>query len=209
MPRQKIEFAANIPTQVELDGDGTLQASKSGDDEYRYFLASERIMWVPPEVHQQILHSGAAKGDTITIERSKPGKAAATWKVSTRDDERGNGYSNAPSPTTPPPQRMPDQNAGRSTRTAGQGWTENQPTAQAPPARPLASAPQQTAPQPAAQLAAELPITPADRMAGALRDAIELIRGCATYEPSIAWTSADVRAIAATLFIGGEKGGQR
>jgi len=146
--------------------------------------------------------------DAVELADAGPGTIRVST-IRTRDDERGNGYSNAPSPTTPPPQRMPDQNAGRSTRTAGQGWTENQPTAQAPPARPLASAPQQTAPQPAAQLAAELPITPADRMAGALRDAIELIRGCATYEPSIAWTSADVRAIAATLFIGGEKGGQR
>lgn len=193
MPRTKVTFPANIPTQVILNTLGDLQASASGEDEYRYFLDPDQIMWVPPNVHQAIHAEPIGAGDAITITRHKRGKEAATWTVehdsqAERAQAKAHGYSHAPSPTAPP---------------------QRQPAAQAPPARPLASAPQRTAPQPAVGLADELPITAADRMAGALRDAIDLTRGARQYEPSIQWTAADVRAIAATLFIAAEKGGQR
>lgn len=238
MPRDKVTFPLNIPTQVILDSAGELQPTKNGDDEYRYFLRANRIMWVPPVVHDQILASGASEGDALVIEKSKTGKAAATWIVGTTQDERANGYSTMPSPTRAEPdsdgrgprrttldQQPPQPYATAHMEPTTQGWThregprpvpqpQRQPTSQAaPPTLPRALAGDypptpQRAPQPAAQLAAdapELPTTDADRMAAALRDAIDLIRGAIQYEPSLTWSAADARAIAATLFIGGRR----
>jgi hypothetical protein len=204
--REKVEFPANIPTIVELDGPGTLQASKNGDDEYRYFLEHERIMWVPPQVHEQIVAAGAFHpGATFQIcKHQAKARAPITWEViEIADEPRGAGYSNAPSPTQP---------QGYQERTV-QGWTHREgprpqpqpqrhPTSQAPPPAP----PIRTQPQPAAQLAAdapEYPTGPADRMAAAMRDAIELWRGASSMEPGLIWNAADVRALAATLFIDG------
>jgi hypothetical protein len=222
--REKVTFPANIPTCVILAGAGQLQPSTTnGADEYRYFLADEQIMWVPPAVHNQIVELGAAEGDALTIERSKPGKAAATWIVH-QADSTGHGYSNGPSPAQAnadartrnarpdlqPAQRMPAQEAGREVRTAGQGWTQREPTSQAPP--PSSAQDHQSGarthqqPQPAAQLAADAPelaTTPADRMAQALKDAIDLTRGAKQYAPEISWSTSDIRAIANTLFIDG------
>ena len=206
MNRDKVTFAANIPTQVILDGPGELQPSKNFTDEYRYFLQNGRIMWVPPEVHEQIIDSGATDGDQLTIERSKRGKDAATWIVRStndardaRDDARGHGYSNERAPQPPPVQPAQPYDQPRMERTA-QGWTQRA-AAQAPP-------PQRQQPQQAALLASDAPelaTTPADRMAQALKDAIDLVRGAKQYEPELSWNAGDVRAIAATLFIGGGK----
>jgi hypothetical protein len=227
MPRDKVTFPLNIPTQVILDSAGELQPTKNGDDEYRYFLRANRIMWVPPIVHDQILASGASEGDALVIEKSKTGKAAATWIVGTTQDERANGYSTMPSPTKPQAAPQPASYDERTT----QGWTHREgprPVPQPTPARAASQtaaypppimpaqrtalreecAPAWVPPQPATQLAAdapELPTTDADRYAAALRDAIDLIRGAIQYEPSLTWTAADARAIAATLFIGGRK----
>jgi hypothetical protein len=203
--REKVEFPANIPTVVELDGIGTLQASKSGDDEYRYFLRSNRIMWVPPAVHGQLESAQANTGDVFEIcKRQAKARAPITWTVrpaEAPDAAHGHGYSSGYDERTP------------------QGWAHREgprPTPQPTPQRAAAAAaaypppilpPQR--PQPAAQLAAnapELPITAADRMAAAMRDAIDLWRGATSYENSLQWNAADVRALAATLFIDGAKG---
>jgi hypothetical protein len=209
MPRDKVTFPLNIPTQVILDSAGELQPTKNGDDEYRYFLRANRIMWVPPTVHDQILASGASEGDALVIEKSKPGKAAATWIVGTTQDERANGYSTMPSridtPPTPPaaPRPQRELHSPEHARYADAQRAASQAAAYPPPIMPA-----QRAPQPAAQLAADAPelaTTDADRYAAALRDAIDLVRGAQQYEPAMQWTAADARAIATTLFIGGRK----
>jgi hypothetical protein len=200
MNREKVQFAPNLPTIIELEGPGTLQQSANGAEEYRYFLQDERITWVPPAVHAQIVASGADHpGATFRVTKHQAkARAPITWEVERVSTARGNGYSSAPAPQAPPVDHFE--------RTPGQGWT-----ARTAPQQQPAQAQQRQQPQPAAQLAhdaPEFPTTPADRMAAALRDAIDLIRGAAHYEPSIAWTSSDVRAIAATLFIGVERGGR-
>jgi hypothetical protein len=233
MPRDKVTFPLNIPTQVILDSAGELQPTKNGDDEYRYFLRANRIMWVPPTVHDQILASGASEGDALVIEKSKPGKAAATWIVGTTQDERANGYSTMPSridtPPTPPaaPRPQRELHSPEHARYADAQRAAAQAAAYPPPILPTSGScrhcgatpttPGQygaaqlckaCAPQPAARLAAdaaELPTGPADRMAACLRDAIELWRGVRQMEPELRYDSGDVRALAATLFIGGGK----
>jgi hypothetical protein len=197
MNREKLTFAANIPTIIELDDAGNLQPSTSGADEYRYFLQHDRITWVPPAVHQQIIASGADYPNATfrVVKHQQKARGPITWEVARVDGPNERlGYSNAPTPTTPP--RPQPYDSAHTERTPNGQWYD----------RAAAAPPQRSQPQPAAQLAAEapeLPITAADRMAAALRDAIDLTRGAATYEPAIAWTSADVRAIAATLFIDG------
>jgi hypothetical protein len=211
--REKVEFPANIPTVVELDGIGTLQASKSGDDEYRYFLRSNRIMWVPPAVHEQLESAAANSGDVFEIcKRQAKARAPITWTVRPAETPvAGHGYSN-------------QADTHHDVRIPGQGWTTREgPRPQLTPQRAATAAaaypppilpaqrPQPAAPQrgPLAANTPELPLTAADRMAAALRDAIDLIRGAASYEPSIAWTSSDVRAIAATIFIEQSKGARQ
>jgi hypothetical protein len=202
MTRQKVEFPANIPTQVELDGIGTLQANQRGDDEYRYFLKNDRIMWVPPAVHAQLEAAQANNGDVVTITKGQAkARAPITWKVQLCEDEPGAGYSNAPSPAA----NSISQSTGAGYREPGR---ERRPyTHPVQPLAPAAPAPPRP-PQPAAQLAAdapELPLTAADRMAAAMRDAIDLWRGAAQYAPDLHWDAGDVRALAATLFIDGGK----
>jgi hypothetical protein len=193
--REKVTFPPNIPTQVLVDGSGTLQESASGAPEYRYFLEGNRIMWVPPEVHQYIaaaLASGSGdQREAFTITKQKQGRTAATWSVQLSQAERPsvtrNGYG-TPSPATPP--------AIEHERTPYQGWI-----AREQPAR--------SAPQPAAVLAAEagpeLAITAADRMASALRNSIELWAAATTHAKAhglqLAPNAGDVRATATTLFI--------
>src|ERR1039458_2518098 len=107
MSRQKVEFAANVPTQVELDGIGTLQQSQSGNDQYRYFLKGDGIMWVEPAVHEQIRAADANTGDTITITKHQAkARAPLAWEVrigQAQPAPRGNGYSNTHYDTAPAP----------------------------------------------------------------------------------------------------------
>jgi len=191
--RTKVTFSPNIPTQVVLDSPGELQQSKNGADEYRYFLQGDQIMWVPPEVHQQIEHAGATQGDTFTIAKVKVGKAAATWTVEQHADEPGYGYGN-PSPTTPPrltSQPRPAPTPVTHERTA-QGWIARQAAAPTPDARQ------------------EQPLTNTDKLSAALAAAIDAAAEASTYAHrkgvTLAWTASDIRAMAATLYIDAGKG---
>jgi hypothetical protein len=196
MARQKVEYSPNLPTIIELDGPGTAQASQNGAQEWRYFLQGERITWVPETVHQAIVATGADHpGATFRITKHQAkARAPITWEVERVDGAREHlhhGYSNQASPPPPPVTYE---------RTPQQGWIGRE----APPP--------QRQPQPAAKLASEapeLPIGPADRMAAALRDAIDLVRGAREYEPSLTWDASDVRALAATIFIETSKGARQ
>lgn len=208
MNREKVEFPANIPTVVELDGIGTLQCSKSGDDEYRYFLRDNRIMWVPPAVHEQIAAAEGNTGDAFQITKHQAkARAPIQWEAQLIEQRPGTGYSNQPPAAAPAPRPQRDLRAAAYARDAREA-SHHQPTSQAPH---QAGAREYQPPQPAAQLAAdarEYATGPADRMAQALKDAIDLTRGAKQYAPELAWSTADVRAIAATLFIEGAKGGR-
>ena len=194
--RTKVTFPPNIPTQVILDGPGELQRSASGADEYRYFLGDDQIMWVPPEVHQQIESAQASEGDMLTIERVKRGKAAATWTVEHHQEEPTaanlRNTATAPSSRAPSPQQRTA--AARPQPTPANGGGGYSATDQ----------PAQTA---------ELPLTASDRLAGALAAAIDAAAEATTYAQrrnlQLAWTAADIRAMAATLYIDHRNGGNR
>lgn len=193
--RQKVEFSANVPTQVILDGIGFEQAGKNGP-EYRYFLEDDKIMWVPPAVHAELTAAGVNTGSLVQITKIKEGKAAATWRVEIPRQARNYGYGQA-SPTNPPP-------ADDFERRPNQGWVNRGPAQ--PPAGP------RTQPQPAAALASgtpayEMDLSPVDRMAAALADAItlwaEAMQRAAEAGIDARPNAEDIRATAATLFIAG------
>ena len=190
MARQKVTFAPNIPTQVVLDSEPTMQQNASGAEEWRYFLAGEQIMWVPLEAHQQIQDAGAVEGDSVVIEKRKRGKEAANWIVTTEPEpDARQALRNA---TTAPASRQPAP--PRPTR------GDN-----ALPARGLAADPIPQPPTPDARQAVEESLTAADLLAGALAAAIDAATEASDYARrkglALAWTAADIRAMAATLYI--------
>ena len=181
MPRTKVTFPPNIPTQVILAGAGVQQNNAQGEPEYRYFLHPDSIMWAPIELHTAIQQTGAEDGDTLEICKSQAKRGAPIrWDVRPAHvtPRAGNGY-HAPQPQPPAP-----------------------PVAQAaPPAAPPRPAPQQRQ-----QPTAELPVAPADHMAAALKDAVDLLIAAAAYAAEqhnwrLSWDMGDARALAATLFI--------
>ena len=193
--RTKVTFAPNIPTQVILDGPGELQPSKSGTDEYRYFLANDRIMWVPPEVHQQIERAQAQEGDMLTITRVKgAGKTASTWQVEHHAEEPAAAAVRATSTAQAYRQPSPQQRAAaRPASPPENGYTATDQPAQT-------------------RILAELPVTAADRLAGALAAAIDAAAEASTYAQRrgliLAWNAGDIRALAATLYIEHRTGGR-
>jgi hypothetical protein len=110
--REKVTFAPNIPTQVQLESTlGQEQPSRNGTAEYRYFLRDHRIMWVPADVHRLIQATEPRNGDLVTITRSQASaKAPASWTVEP-------GASREPLPTersqppAPRPQPKPERQA--------------------------------------------------------------------------------------------------
>jgi hypothetical protein len=147
--------------------------------EYRYMLEGHAIMWVPEEAHRAIVRTGAAFPLAVEITKHRNG-----WEVVHLVDEpaAANGYGQA-SPTSARPA---------------------QPQPAARPARgPLDTAQQQ------------LPHTPGEQpysasMYTALCAAIRTAAGAEKFAQEIgrpvAFDTADIRAIAATLFIHATEG---
>lgn len=111
--RTRLEFALNVPQELQIESKGVEQANASGAQQFRYFLAGHYIMWVPPEVHNAIAAAGPPEDESgvFVITKNKHGRAAATWHVhhvAPEDIEREaiqqehtNGHP--ATPTMPPP----------------------------------------------------------------------------------------------------------
>lgn len=197
--REKVTFSPNIPTQVILDGPGELQPSKNGDQEYRYFLDGQKIMWVPPEVHTQIQRHGAREGDAITITRVKAaGRTASTWEVEHEAEEPAEAAIR--SAETAPASRTPLPAAIRHAEAARIAQRRPQPP-QLPP--PLIAADAQ-----------ELAITPLHaQLFGSLAAAIDAAHDAEAYAQAhgllVRFTAEDVRALAITAYIQTTRSGGR
>ena len=87
--RDRVAFDANTTQTVTIESTGTAQASRDGTPEFRYRLAENKIMWVPPEVHEQIVRAlqTEAEAGTFSITKRKRGNQAATWEVVQHADE--------------------------------------------------------------------------------------------------------------------------
>jgi hypothetical protein len=191
--RDRITFRQGVPVEVQLERDGapTHCAGQLGP-EVRYFLEGHRIMWVPLEVADKIGNAQAGEGATYAITKHK---APQPWSVIHIEDEPVQWPAQQPAPSQ------------------GNGW----PTAEQQPApRPAAAPRQQAAPRPRQQAPARQPQNDAlpqpTQMYAALCEAIRCACAAESYADkdigyTLAFTSADIRAIAATIFI--QAGGGR
>lgn len=89
--REKVSFQTNIPVLVQLEFDPPTQAREGRfGDQFMYFLAENRIMWVDPEVHQEIVRTGAAAGSELAIckrELRNAGRKHIQWEVVLQQEE--------------------------------------------------------------------------------------------------------------------------
>ena len=170
--RDRVEFPWNTPILVTLQGAGFQQDGRNGT-EYRYFLGDHRIMWVPAEVHHQILrHCGSApSGAELAITRHKTGRNTATWTVERVEEEPlASHIESAPEP--PPPAPAPDN-----------GYTAADQPAQTQPAKVPYSESLYTA------------------LCAAVRVAQEAEKFAQSIGRPLAFGTDDIRALAATIYI--------
>jgi hypothetical protein len=179
--RERVTFDFNAPIEVTLDGAGIEQEGRDGP-EFRYFLEGDRIMWVPPEAHIQILRAIAddPQAQAFTITRHKSGRGAASWEVVQHSDEPANWT---------PPDRDPAP--PRTTSQAKPG---------ALPPQMQQPAPRQQQPAPTA---ANGPMSDTlyTCMCAAIRTAQAAEKFAQEIGRPVALDSADIRAMAATLYI--------
>jgi hypothetical protein len=83
--RKKVEFKTNLPVQVALAYDnGILKQDGRFGDYWIYTLADERVMFVPPIVHDQIEKLKIARGQAFSItkqEKRVGNKRVIEWLV--------------------------------------------------------------------------------------------------------------------------------
>lgn len=116
--RDRITFTINQPVEIQLDRDGnpTASTARDGSEEYRYFLAQHRIMWVPAEVHAAIQRADG--GDSACFALTKH-RAPKPWTVIQLEADEPQqpaarpAPAPAPQPPTPAARRAPDMPAQR------------------------------------------------------------------------------------------------
>lgn len=173
--REVIRFQPGVPQVVMLSFDEGVQVDGRYGPQWQYFLEGSRIMWVDPEVHERIQATGARAGYELAITKhSAPGKKTR-WEVARLEEEPAEAGSAAtPAPPAPTGTAKPEPAAPR---------TINQP--------PQGSA----APQEAA-----------DKLTACLCAAVDAALAAQQYAAqrglTLAWSAADIRAMAATLCIG-------
>jgi len=83
--RKKVEFKTNLPVQIALAYDnGILKQDGRFGDYWIYTLADERVMFVPPVVHDKIkkLHITRGQAFTITKQEKRVGnKRVIEWLI--------------------------------------------------------------------------------------------------------------------------------
>jgi hypothetical protein len=220
--RTKVDFAANVPTTLELEHNDGVESNGRFGIQYRYSFAGNLIAWLDPPVRDAILASGAVAGSIVTITKQQTSpRGRATWKVELCEDEPG---CSAPQPRGPAAAWLPQP--------------KPQPAAAAPVAKPPASAAAPAAngrnaqaaaeihgPQPATQLATapreERPALVPNRipasadelaLAAALMHAVHAAQTAEDYAAALGYPlkfrTDDIRALGITLLIGAQKGGR-
>lgn len=80
-PRVKVTFELNIPQVVTLEFDPPAEPREGNwGPQYMYFCGENRIAFLDPPVHEQILALDAHAGDTLAIVKRKSGRANR-WEV--------------------------------------------------------------------------------------------------------------------------------
>jgi len=106
--REKVSFSTNIPVLVQLEFDPPTEAREGRfGDQYMYFLAGNRIMFIEPELHAEIVKAGCGAGSELAIckrELRNAGRKHIQWEVVTQQEEPTH---EAPAPRSSPRQASP------------------------------------------------------------------------------------------------------
>ena len=204
--REKVSFEPNVPVPVTLEFDDGVPVPGRFGDQYQYFLGDEKIMWVDPPLRDKIRATGAAAGDEVYITRQETRQGrrkSVDWVVERVEDEPAGDM-----PLPPPPDDDPEAALAESTR---RFVSEPAP---APAPKPAARAQQRSAPpaRAAAARAAEPP-TPAplhSPITACLTEALAAVRtvedAAAASGRPLVFSTADIRALAVTLYIRRQEG---
>ena len=193
--RDKVTFPPNLSQVVDLQDPAVLAPGQYGD-QYQYILGNERIMWVEPTVHQQIVALGASRGDTIAITKTVTpsatgGRAKTAWTVERVEDEPAHTATPAPAPAPKPPQPAAALAAGIDD---AERWPELAAPRRAP--QPISAPAPAAAPQPASE---------ADSLLNALTTACDVAALAEKHAARIGFPlhfeAADIRALASGLMI--------
>lgn len=194
-PRQRVAFEVNLPVEIQLDGDGnpTEQPSRNGDQEYRYFLRHYSIMWVPPEVHDAIQRAQAGPNACFALTKHR---APKPWSVVHLEDEPATAATQPTPISQPRQQRYNPPQSEEAGALAAQRAMQPAPTPAAQQPAPLA---------PPAQLAPTEKQPDTRAYYTALCAAVQTAAAGEKYAQQIgrpvAFDSADIRAMATTLFL--------
>jgi hypothetical protein len=185
--REKIAFSFNLTYKVTCETQGTEQEGRSGP-EFRYFLEDRKIMWVPPEAHEQIQRAtgGEPTGESFEITRRKTGRDSAAWEVVHVADEL---------PDFAPPEALQPRAPARRQATP------------APAARPAAQAPAAAPATPPAN--GPMSATLYTALCAAIRTAAAAEEFARQIGRAVAFEASDIRAMAATLYIQATAGGAK
>ncbi|MCX7016449.1 MAG: hypothetical protein NTW86_28480 [Candidatus Sumerlaeota bacterium] len=199
--RTKVTFPPNVPQLVDLNDDPILSPGQYGD-QYQYILHGERIMWVDPPVHAQIVALGAGRGDTIAITKCVTpsptgGRAKTAWTVERVEEQPAAPAPPAAAPTRSPALQPPQPAAAMAAALPddAERWPEI--------AAPSRRAPQPiTAPAPATN---PQPANDADALLSALTTAIDVAALAQAHAARrglpMHFDGADIRALASGLMI--------
>ncbi|HEU0139869.1 MAG TPA: hypothetical protein VFQ79_09175 [Bryobacteraceae bacterium] len=169
--REKVQFTPGetVILALEFDPPADPRPGRFGD-QYMYWFAGDKVAWLDPPVHAQIVATGARAGDEIAITRAEVRNGArkrVEWQVQRVEDEPADAYT----------RQLPP---------------EHRPTPPTAPAQPAAEPRQVAPPRPTAELASAL-IAAIDAAGVAERYARE--QGLA-----IRFTGEDIRALANAIF---------
>lgn len=190
--REKVIFQINSPVAITLERDRpSWPVDGNWGPQFMYSLEGDRVAFLEPEVHEQLLAANAQQGDTFTITKTKDGRKNV-WVVMRGDVAAQAARAiSAPAPAQAQPTPLPMRRAPASTPAINArieaAEKENAATRAAREASP---APQRIS---------------GNVMQAALVCAIEATHAAAAHAESIGASyrpsSEDVRALAITIYI--------
>jgi hypothetical protein len=207
----------NEQIQVVLASPGIEQPNSQGESEWRYFLEGERVMWVPTHIHQAIhaATNGEPIGKAFVIQRYKPGTAPFVWQIKAgatappQNGHNGSSYTATQQPAQTQPKcwcgaaaDYPNADGKGTPMCSRHAYGQNTAAMHSP----------QTG-KPANQMQpGEVALSLGDSLAGAFCAAIDAAGEAITYAKSkglqLSFSTGDIRAMAATLFMAEQERGQ-
>jgi hypothetical protein len=194
--REKVIFELNTPVTLKLEFDPP-EESRPGmwGEQYQYKLAGNRIAWLEPALHAQLVENGARTGDTFHVCKRRVGRRTE-WEIQLATSSNSQPIATAaPLASAPRPVPQP-QPAPRP-----QPQPEPEPPGPEPATARAPAPPEEERPIDARNTAR----VSGNIMQAALRSAIDAAADAAGYAEGrglqISMRTEDIRALAITIYI--------